>query len=273
MNIIAINKRSIFAVVLVLALALAMVPQGAFAKSSGNKGFSGKPSTEADEIIKVAKSKLGCPYVSGAAGPNAFDCSGFVAYCMHRVGIKLTRGSAASYYKAGYNVGRNMKKAQKGDIILYYQGGGIGHCAIYIGNGNVIHATCHGGIRITKYYGTYQTVAAIIRTYTPAGAAKITVKDKTKKVAGTKYKVIGKGKVKTVRANKKGVVKVKNLKAGTYKVVPVSVGKEYADDMTKTIKVKNGKTTKVKFSNIFTKVQMLKEKAQQAAEEAADDAA
>ncbi|MBQ3924578.1 MAG: hypothetical protein II696_03560, partial [Firmicutes bacterium] len=69
MNIIAINKRSIFAVVLVLALALAMVPQGAFAKSSGNKGFSGKPSTEADEIIKVAKSKLGCPYVSGAAGP------------------------------------------------------------------------------------------------------------------------------------------------------------------------------------------------------------
>ena len=54
MNIIAINKRSIFAVVLVLALALAMVPQGAFAKSSGNKGFSGKPSTEADEIIKEA---------------------------------------------------------------------------------------------------------------------------------------------------------------------------------------------------------------------------
>ena len=103
MNIIAINKRSIFAVVLVLALALAMVPQGAFAKSSGNKGFSGKPSTEADEIIKVAKSKLGCPYVSGAAGPYAFDCSGFVAYCMHRVGIKLTRGSAASYYKAGYS--------------------------------------------------------------------------------------------------------------------------------------------------------------------------
>ena len=273
MNIIANNKRSILAVVLALALVLAMVPQGAFAKSSGNKGFSKKPSTEADQIIKVAKSKLGCPYVSGAAGPNAFDCSGFVAYCMHRVGIKLTRGSAASYYKAGYNVGRNMKKAQKGDIILYYRGGGIGHCAIYIGNGNVIHATCHGGIRITKYYGTHQTVAAIIRTYTPAGAAKITVKDNTKKVAGTKYKVIGKGKVKTVKANKKGVVTVKNLKAGTYKVKPVSVDEEYADDMIKTIKVKNGKTTKVKFTNIFAKVQKLKDAAKEVVEEVAEDAA
>lgn len=273
MKSIAINKRSILAVLLVLALAVAFVPQGAFAKVSGNKGFSGKPSTEADKIIKVAKSKLGCPYVSGAAGPNAFDCSGFVAYCMHRVGIKLTRGSAASYYKAGYNVGRNMKKAQKGDIILYYRGGGIGHCAIYIGNNNVIHATCHGGIRITKYWGTNQTVAAIIRVYTPAGAAKISVKDKNKKVAGTKYKVIGKGKVKTVRANKKGVVTVKNLKAGTYKVKPVSVDKEYVDDMTKTIKVRNGKTTKVKFNNIFTKVMKLKEKAEKAAEEATDGAA
>ena len=265
MNIIANNKRSILAVLLVLIIAVAFIPQGAFAKSSGNTGFSKKPLTEADQIVKVAKSKLGCPYVSGAAGPYAFDCSGFVAYCMHRVGIKLTRGSAASYYKAGYNVGRNIKNAQKGDIILYYRGGRIGHCAIYIGGGRVIHATCHGGIRITGYNNFGQSVAAIIRTYTPAGAAKITVKDKNKKVAGTKYKVIGKGKVKTVKANKKGVVTVKNLKAGTYKVVPASVDKKFAGDMTKTVKIKNGKTTKVKFTNIFTKAQLLKEKAAAAA--------
>ncbi len=256
MNIIANNRRSILALIIVLAVAVAMVPSGAFAKSNGSKGFSKKPSTEANKVVKVAKSKLGCPYVSGAEGPNAFDCSGFVAYCMHRSGIKLTRGSAASYYKKGYNVGRSIKKARKGDIILYYRGGRIGHCAIYIGNKKVIHATTHG-VRITGYNNFGQSVAAIIRTYTPAGAAKITVKDSTKKVAGTKYKVIGKSKVKTVKANKKGVVTVKNLKAGKYKIVPVSVGAEYADDLSKTVKIKNGKTTKVKFTNIFAKVRAL----------------
>lgn len=252
-----ITKKSIISLLIALTVCFVMMPQGADAAVKGNKGFSGKTVTSksADKIIKVAKSKLGCPYVSGAAGPNAFDCSGFVAYCMHKAGVKLTRSSAAAYYKPKYNVGSNIKKAQKGDIVLYTAGGGIGHCALYIGKGNVIHATCSGGIRITSYNGIGQSVVAIIRTYSKAGAAKIKVSDKNETVKGTKYKVIGKSFKKTVKVNAKGEVKVRNLKAGAYKVKPVSVSKEYQEKLTKEFVVKNGEVTKVKFKNIFTKVQ------------------
>lgn len=270
----AITKKSIISILIALTVCFMMLPQGADAAVKGNKGFSGKTVTSksADKIIKVAKSKIGCPYVSGAAGPNAFDCSGFVAYCMHKAGVKLTRSSAAAYYKPKFNVGSNIKKAQKGDIVLYTAGGGICHCALYIGKGNVIHATCSRGIRITTYDGIGQSVVAIIRTYTPAGAAKIKVSDKKNEVAGTKYKVIGKGIKKTIKVSDKGVAKVRNLAAGTYKVKPVSVSKEYQKKLTKEIVVKNGKVTSVKFKNIFTKVQKwiaAKEAAEKAAEEKA----
>ena len=249
-------SKLVFSVFLALAICVAFLPQGADAASKGNRGFSGKASTSAsaDKIIRVAKSKLGCPYVSGAAGPNAFDCSGFVAYCMHRAGIKLTRGTAASYKKRGYNVGSNIRKAQKGDIVLYSAGGGIGHCALYIGKGKVIHATCSGGIRITTYYGIGQRVVAIIRTFTPAGSAKITLKDKNNKVGGTKFMIYKKGFKKVVKVNKKGVAKVRALKAGKYNVKPLGMKAEYQNKFVKKLKVKNNKTAKVGYNNMLTSV-------------------
>jgi hypothetical protein len=245
-----------FSVFLALAICVAMLPQDASAASKGSKGFSGKTSTSAsaDKIIKVAKSKLGCPYVSGAAGPSAFDCSGFVAYCMHKAGVKLTRGTAASYFKKKYNVGSNIKKAHKGDIVLYSAGSGIGHCALYIGHKKVIHATCHGGIRITSYNGIGQRVVAIIRTYTPVGSAKISVSDDNNTVAGTKFLVYKKGYKKTVSVNKNGVAKIGSLKAGSYKVKPLSVKSEYQSKFVKKLKVKYNKTAKVGYKNMLTSV-------------------
>ena len=265
----AVTKKSIIGLLLAMAVCLAMLPQGASAAAEGSKGFSGKTITSksADKIIRVAKSKRGCPYVSGAAGPNSFDCSGFVAYCMHKAGIKLTRGTAASYYKKAYNVGSNIKKAQKGDIVLYTAGGGIGHCALYVGNGNVIHATCSGGIRITTYYGIGQSVVAIIRTYTPAGSAKIQVKDNKNKSIGSKYVIYKKGFKKKVKVDKSGAAKVRDLKAGKYSVRPLGISKRFRDCFTKEIKVKNNKTIKVSFKNVggrFTKM-VKKERAKKVA--------
>lgn len=98
-SIMRLVKRPIAAVILATLICIMMIPQQADASAKkGNRGFSGKTATSAsaEKIIKVAKSKLGCPYVSGAAGPNRFDCSGFVAYCMKRAGVKFRRGTAAS---------------------------------------------------------------------------------------------------------------------------------------------------------------------------------
>ncbi len=256
------KRVSITAVLLAVLIAVAMIPQTAGAASKGTTGFSKKPSTQAEKIVKIAKSKRGCRYVYGASGPYRFDCSGFVAYCMKKSGISFRRGSAASYNKRGYNVGSNIKNAQKGDIILYSygRGGRIGHCAIYIGGKKVIHATTRG-VRITGYGNFGQRVAGIIRTYTPAGSVKIQVKDPKVKVAGTKYKVTGSGTSKTVSANSKGEVTVSGLKAGSYKVQPVSLDKAYISKMTKSVKIKANVTSTVRFTNIFTNVDAMKAKA------------
>lgn len=266
----SITRKQILSIIVALAVCFAMVPQQTMAKSKSGKGFSGKSlsSASASKLIKVAKSKRGCPYSYGAAGPNRFDCSGYVAYCMKKAGIKFSRGTAASYNKKKYNVGRSIKKAQRGDIILYSYGGGIVHCGIYLGNKKVIHATYSRGIRITSYNGFGQRVAGIIRTFNkPDTAMNIKVTDKKgTKVAGTKYQIAGKKFKKTVKVNKKGFVKVKDLKAGTYKVTPVSVNKDYRAKFVKTVKVKKGKTATVKFKNIYTTVKTLIAKAQAEAE-------
>ncbi|MBQ9179762.1 MAG: C40 family peptidase [Firmicutes bacterium] len=259
-----ITRKQIVSLILAVAVCFAMVPQQTMAKSKSGKGFSGKSlsSASAEKLIKVAKSKRGCPYSYGAAGPGRFDCSGFVAYCMKKAGVKFSRGTAASYNKRGYNVGRNIKKAQRGDIILYSYGGGIIHCGIYLGNRKVIHAISRG-VSITSYNGFGQRVAGIVRTFNkPDTAMKIKVTDKRGiKVAGTKYKIVGKKFKKTVRVNRKGYVTVKNLKAGRYKVTPVSVNKKYRAKFVKKIKIKSGKTSTVKFKNIYSKTKKLIAKA------------
>ena len=277
----SITRKQILSIIVALAVCFAMVPQQTMAKAKGGRGFSGKSlsSASASKLIKVAKSKRGCPYSYGAAGPRRFDCSGYVAYCMKKAGIKFSRGTAASYNKRKYNVGRNIRKAQKGDIILYSYGGSIIHCGIYVGNKRVIHATYSRGVRITRYNGFGQRVAGIIRTFNkPDTAMNIKVTDKKgTKIAGTKYKIVGKKFKKTVKVNKKGFAKVKNLKAGTYKVTPVSLNKEYRSKFVKSVKVKKGKTVNVKFKNIYSKTKTLiaqaKAKAKAAAKAKAEAAA
>lgn len=100
--------------------------------------------TNAAKIINIAKSKLRCKYVLGAAGAKKFDCSGYVYYCYKKSGIRKFKRTTAQgiYYKLRkYYIGRSLKKAQPGDIILC--GGSkrsISHVAMYYGGGKIIHA-------------------------------------------------------------------------------------------------------------------------------------
>jgi cell wall-associated NlpC family hydrolase len=136
-----------------------------------SKGFKG---TNSYKVIKAARSKLGCAYVSGAAGPRAFDCSGYVYYIYNKVGSvrkigtkKFSRTSAQGLYSQlkKYNIGRNVKKAQPGDIMLFSRSGGksgIYHAALYYGNGKIIHASSPStGVIISKI--AHRKTAAIIR--------------------------------------------------------------------------------------------------------------
>jgi cell wall-associated NlpC family hydrolase len=115
---------------LVAAVALAIfvmvgAAQPAAAKSSHHARMS---------AVRFALAQKGDPYVYGAAGPRAFDCSGLIyAAFRHRV-------PRTSY--ALYNGGYRPRKLRVGDLVFR----GPGHVGMYIGHGKVIHAPHTGDV-------------------------------------------------------------------------------------------------------------------------------
>ncbi|MFI9807732.1 NlpC/P60 family protein [Streptomyces sp. NPDC052301] len=93
------------------------------------------PDARAAAALAYAYAKLGSPYVWGATGPNAFDCSGLVQAAYRSAGISLPRTTYAQI-DAGRRVSRS--ELQPGDLVFFYSG--ISHVGIYIGGGRMIHA-------------------------------------------------------------------------------------------------------------------------------------
>lgn len=107
------------------------------------------------EIASYACQFIGNPYVSGGTSlTNGCDCSGFTLAVYQNYGYSLPR-SSTSQRNAG--VGVTYAEAQPGDIICY-----AGHVAIYIGNGQIVHAsTPSSGIKIGN--ATYREILAVRR--------------------------------------------------------------------------------------------------------------
>lgn len=100
--------------------------------------YNAAPSQYGSDVVSIAYSLVGYPYIGGANGPYGFDCSGFVQYVYSRVGVYVTRSTWSQLYDG---VGVSYENAQPGDIIVWgYYGGGATHSALYIGNGQMIHA-------------------------------------------------------------------------------------------------------------------------------------
>ena len=101
--------------------------------------YSNLPANPAGgDLVSIAYSLVGSPYVYGTAGPYTFDCSGFVSYVYSQVGIYISRSSSTQYYE-GYGV--SYEEAQPGDILSWgYADGAPSHSALYVGNGLMIHA-------------------------------------------------------------------------------------------------------------------------------------
>lgn len=95
-------------------------------------------------VEKLAKSKLGCPYVYGAAGPYSFDCSGFTSYVYGQSGITVHR-TASTQLQDGLIVSPEEMRA--GDLVFFRDPGSgdlASHVGIYMGDGQMIHAGSQG---------------------------------------------------------------------------------------------------------------------------------
>ncbi|MBF6471571.1 C40 family peptidase [Nocardia gipuzkoensis] len=96
------------------------------------------PKSSGEVALDAALSKVGSPYVYGAAGPNSFDCSGLVQWSYRQAGVELPRTSGAQL-AAGSPV--SLDNLQPGDLVSFYGGG---HSGLYAGDGNVVHAATSG---------------------------------------------------------------------------------------------------------------------------------
>lgn len=104
------------------------------ATSASSSSADSNPS--ASSIAGLAVQFVGRPYVWGASGPDAFDCSGLVSYVYGQFGINLPHSSGA-IYSQGTVV--SASEAQAGDVIYW-----PGHVAIYMGDGTMVSAESEG---------------------------------------------------------------------------------------------------------------------------------
>ena len=112
------------------------------------------PSGGAAAAVSFALAQIGKPYVFAAAGPGAYDCSGLTMAAWARAGVHLPHFAAAQY-----GMGHHVSKSQlePGDLVFFYSG--IGHVAMYIGHGMVVHAPHTGDVvriaPLSQFGGNY----------------------------------------------------------------------------------------------------------------------
>jgi hypothetical protein len=90
--------------------------------------------------VDYALSFVGGRYVWGGTDPHTgADCSGFTGYILRNAGgVAISRSSAE---QAGEGRTVSAENMQPGDLLFYSKGGGVNHVAMYIGNGQVVHAS------------------------------------------------------------------------------------------------------------------------------------
>jgi cell wall-associated NlpC family hydrolase len=98
--------------------------------------------------VRYAMAQVGKPYVYGAAGPSAYDCSGLTMAAWGSAGVGLPHSSSAQY---GSGTHVSPSALQPGDLVFYYSP--ISHVGMYIGNGMIVNAeNPSAGIKVTGLY-------------------------------------------------------------------------------------------------------------------------
>jgi cell wall-associated NlpC family hydrolase len=131
------------------AVAVKPEPRHELVKAAPPKPRVVRAPSSIETVIAFALAQRGKPYVWGATGPRAYDCSGLVLTAFAKIGIKLPR-TTSSMIGSGRAVSRSA--LQRGDIVFPSSG----HVAIYLGNNEIIHSPQPGEVvKISKVYAFY----------------------------------------------------------------------------------------------------------------------
>lgn len=139
------------------AAAAAAAAAAASKNNSSNKTYKNPTGSTGQDVVEFACQFIGNPYVWGGESlTNGVDCSGFVMKVYEAFGVSLPH-SSKSLRSVGTKV--DVNDMQPGDIVCY-----SGHVAIYIGNGQIVHASNkRDGIKISSAY--YTTILAVRRIF------------------------------------------------------------------------------------------------------------
>lgn len=149
------NLKFIISFLLILGFFFPSFPQSADAHLYQNKYTHRQV---ADYVIQQGLKYRGVPYKFGASmssAPYRFDCSSFTKYVFDKAGIYLPRTARA---QANYGKYVSVSNLQRGDLLFFNVPGRsvtVGHVAIYMGNGKMLHTYGEGGVKvstITRYW-------------------------------------------------------------------------------------------------------------------------
>lgn len=121
----------------------------------------------ASDIVALAKSFVGVPYLWGGMSPKGFDCSGLVRFCYMMNGVALPRNASEQIF-----LGEDapLDRLKPGDLLFFGKKGLLGkekvtHVGMYIGDGRFIHSSHH--VRINSLSSTdadvYENMSRLLR--------------------------------------------------------------------------------------------------------------
>lgn len=120
--------------------------------SSGSSSSSGSVASAAnktgvEKLVALAESKIGSKYVRGAKGPNTFDCSGFVYWCLKNSGVSASYITSIAWRSTDrYQRISSIGSIERGDILVFSgETASTGHVGVYLGGGSMIDASSSEG--------------------------------------------------------------------------------------------------------------------------------
>ncbi len=123
--------------------------------TTGTPGLGDGSGGNIETFISIARSKLGAPYIRGAKGPNSFDCSGFVYWCLNEAGVRQSYMTTYMWRTTSrYPRIQSMSDLRRGDLILFKMSATSGHIGIVLGDNMMIDASNRNGKVVIRSYDT-----------------------------------------------------------------------------------------------------------------------